>query len=303
MITIGSFKDISNKYDECWLIVRSLKSIPSVEGTEIFHVPVLSPSVELFHEYIQWRDMGLWNADVFKNNYVPKFLQEMNAKDAQQTLRMLLTRGLYKNILLACYCENEALCHRSIVFGLLQGINNTWTDSVATPILQGSDYSFYYDLFKSYNNLDTEEPFYLLVAGSRTFDNYPIMALVTDWALSRQVRKNRKIIIVSGGAHGADTLAERYARERGYQLHVMPADWKTYGKSAGYRRNNDMHEYIKQHEHRGVLCFWDLQSRGTQHNFKLSLEGNTPLIVYDYTNNVTLTNKQIYDYAYRRNNG
>ena len=59
---------------------------------------------------------------------------------------------------------------------------------------------------------------------------------------------NKKITIVEGGAKGADKLAERYARERGYGLVVKPADWSKGGtlkypqsdKSAGPRRNREM---------------------------------------------------------------
>lgn len=49
MLYSGSFKDIDcDKYDEIWLIVRSL-SVPA--GNNIYHVPQLSPSPDLFHRY------------------------------------------------------------------------------------------------------------------------------------------------------------------------------------------------------------------------------------------------------------
>ena len=47
MITIGSFKDMSEEYDEIWIIVRSLKSTPYIPNTQVYHVPVLSPSPDL----------------------------------------------------------------------------------------------------------------------------------------------------------------------------------------------------------------------------------------------------------------
>ena len=117
--------------------------------------------------------------------------------------------------------------------------------------------------------------FYLLIAGSRTFNNYLLLKEKCDLLLSNHINDN--IHIVSGGANGADSLAERYAKENGYNLHILPAKWNTFGKSAGYRRNAEMHEFIAQFEKRGCVCFWDGQSKGTQHNFELCNENNTPL--------------------------
>ena len=117
--------------------------------------------------------------------------------------------------------------------------------------------------------------FYLLVAGSRGFDNYGLLKKRLDHLL--QNHTNDEIHIVSGGARGADSLAEQYARERGYQMHVFPADWNKFGKSAGYRRNEQMHRFIIQFPKRGCVCFWDGESKGTQHNFQLCEKYDTPL--------------------------
>lgn len=115
--------------------------------------------------------------------------------------------------------------------------------------------------------------FYLLIAGSRTFNNYNLLKEKCDYVLQNY----NDIVIVSGGAKGADTLAEQYAKEKNYELIVFPAEWDVYGKSAGYRRNEKMHQYISQFEKRGVICFWDGASRGTRHNFDLCTTYNNPL--------------------------
>lgn len=120
--------------------------------------------------------------------------------------------------------------------------------------------------------------FYCLVAGTRTFDDYDLLKEKCDFLLQNQTGKT--IHIVSGGAKGADSLAERYAAERGYQLHVFPAQWDTFGKSAGYRRNEQMHQFISQFPNRGCVCFWNGKSRGTAHNFSLSKKyGNNLRII------------------------
>jgi hypothetical protein len=76
-----------------------------------------------------------------------------------------------------------------------------------------------------------------------------------------------QIEIISGGARGADRLGERYAKERGITLKIMPADWQTYGKSAGYRRNAQMAEYATH-----AIIFWDKQSLGTKNMIDLAEE-------------------------------
>lgn len=122
-----------------------------------------------------------------------------------------------------------------------------------------------------------DNTFYLLVAGSRGFNNYPFLKVKLDNLLQYQSESGREIHIVSGGARGADTFAEWYAKERGYKMHVFPADWDRFGKSAGYRRNEQMHQFIAQFPKRGCVCFWDGKSKGTRHNFELCKTYDTPL--------------------------
>ena len=124
--------------------------------------------------------------------------------------------------------------------------------------------------------------FYLLIAGSRGYNNYDEMKEKTDYILSHKIAQGYCIHIVSGGARGADSLAKMYAEERKYEYHEFPADWNTYGKSAGYIRNRRMHEFICQFPSREVLCFWDGQSKGTSHNFELCKTYKNPLRIYKY---------------------
>ena len=121
--------------------------------------------------------------------------------------------------------------------------------------------------------------FYCLVVGSRTFNNYDLLQAKLDFLLQNKVKGG--ITIVSGGARGADTLAELYAKKHNYHLKVFPADWNTFGKRAGYIRNEVMHEYISKFKERGVVAFWDYKSKGTAHNFPLAKKYKTPLRIVD----------------------
>jgi len=91
----------------------------------------------------------------------------------------------------------------------------------------------------------------VVISGGRDYTNYPEFVQKTDQVIREMnIPANKKITIVEGGAKGADKLAERYARERGYGLVVKPADWSKggtlkypkYDKSAGPIRNREMAE-------------------------------------------------------------
>lgn len=108
--------------------------------------------------------------------------------------------------------------------------------------------------------------FRVIVAGSREFNNYKLLQDKLDNLLVHKV-KTHKIVIVSGGARGADQLGERYATQQNYCCDEYPADWQQYGKSAGYKRNVQMAENAD-----ALVAFWDGQSRGTQHMISIAKE-------------------------------
>jgi hypothetical protein len=121
--------------------------------------------------------------------------------------------------------------------------------------------------------------FYCLVVGSRTINDYEYIKNSLDYLLQNK----QDITIVSGGAKGVDTSAERYAKEHNYDFVVFQADWDTYGNSAGYIRNNEMHKYISKFSDRGVVAFWDGKSKGTTHNFELAKKYNNPIKIIKKT--------------------
>ena len=99
----------------------------------------------------------------------------------------------------------------------------------------------------------------IIIAGSRSFENYPLLENTLDEFIAG-LEPKKSVEIVSGGARGADRLGEKYARSRGYALKIFPANWDFYGKRAGYLRNVEMAEYADC-----LVAFWDCQRKGTQH--------------------------------------
>ena len=102
----------------------------------------------------------------------------------------------------------------------------------------------------------------VVIAGCRDYNNYDEAKEYIDFCLSN-IRKENNIVIVSGGARGADAIGERYAKENGFKVEKYPADWDRYGRRAGPRRNKRMAEVGDY-----VICFWDGKSSGTKSMIK-----------------------------------
>ncbi len=96
----------------------------------------------------------------------------------------------------------------------------------------------------------------VVIAGCRDYDNYEEAKEFISVCLEEI---EGEIIILSGGAKGADALGERYASENRLVLERYPAEWKKYGRGAGPKRNQKMAQQSDM-----VICFWDGKSRGTK---------------------------------------
>jgi hypothetical protein len=97
----------------------------------------------------------------------------------------------------------------------------------------------------------------LIIAGSREFNDYQ---LLIDTLKEHNLNVNTVTKVVSGCAHGADKLGERWAVSQCIPIARFPADWDSYGKRAGYVRNGEMAEYAD-----ACIVFWNGSSKGTKH--------------------------------------
>lgn len=128
----------------------------------------------------------------------------------------------------------------------------------------------------------------IIIAGGRDFNDYEALCLNCDLAIKSFNYTN--IEIVSGKAPGADTLGERYAREKGYPVKPFPADWTDfsepclirtrkdgtkYNALAGTKRNKQMAEYAD-----ALICFWDGKSKGTKDMIALAKKNNLQMTIY-----------------------
>lgn len=112
----------------------------------------------------------------------------------------------------------------------------------------------------------------VIIAGGRDFDDYDLMAAKMDQVLE----KFPDMIVISGGAVGADTLGEVWAGTRAVALMRFLPDWERYGKSAGYKRNEQM-----AREADLLVAFWDGESRGTKHMIEIARRRGLKVWVID----------------------
>lgn len=123
----------------------------------------------------------------------------------------------------------------------------------------------------------------LIVAGTRTFDDYALMREKLDRIILglREDYPGTPVVIISGNAKGADQLGIRYAMERNLSFRRFPAQWRQYGKAAGPMRNAQMLAHAKE----GIpalVAFWDGKSRGTDNMIQTARRGRVFVRVIPY---------------------
>ena len=121
------------------------------------------------------------------------------------------------------------------------------------------------------------KPFFVIIAGTRGFSNYELLSDVCNHYLSAKISDGIEVCIVSGTARGADQLGEDYACNNNLARIRYPADWDKYGKSAGYRRNEEMAENAD-----ALIAFWDGRSKGTLHMMRLAKKRGLRVVVIRY---------------------
>jgi len=117
------------------------------------------------------------------------------------------------------------------------------------------------------------EDFLILITGSRDFTDSAFINKKLDNALTVCKSGRLNLIIVHGGAKGADSIAGNWAKANGIETRVYPADWKTYGKRAGPLRNQQMLDeekinYGYAFPLDGSIGTYDMINRLVKHNIK-----------------------------------
>lgn len=118
----------------------------------------------------------------------------------------------------------------------------------------------------------------VIIAGSRDITDYNVLLNAASKAYDEEGIEITEI--VSGGASGVDTLAERFAQEMDIPITVMKALWYKNGKynnSAGILRNIDM----ANSETEALIALWDGKSAGTKHMIDIAKKKGLKVVVYN----------------------
>lgn len=112
----------------------------------------------------------------------------------------------------------------------------------------------------------------VLVCGGRNYDDWPRLKEKLD-----ELHEKYKFTeVIHGAAEGADSLAGVWSRWYGVKETPFPADWKQYGKRAGYVRNNQMLEEGKPDM---VVAFRG--GKGTEMMVDLAEKAGVPTLLVD----------------------
>lgn len=125
----------------------------------------------------------------------------------------------------------------------------------------------------------------LAIVGSRIFTDYDFLKDKLEPI------KNKVTTVVSGGAKGADTLAEKWADEHNIPKEIYYPDWNRQGKKAGFLRNKTIVEKSD-----AVVAFQIDNSKGTQHTIDLAKKKGKKVKVYE----VELLQSRAESYATQR---
>ena len=184
----------------------------------------LAPKYSFFAEWKKTRD---------NEYYIERFSAEvLDTLSANDVLAELSKMSNGSDVALACYETPSDFCHRNLVAEWLSkqlGINVVEFDKGTTK----------------------ETPFRVIVGGDLDFTDYEMLSAHIDKLLTF-ISMKKSIQIVCGGARGADSLGERYALERGYNVTYFSGDWDNYGESAGEDAD-------------ALVVFWDGDSVSTRH--------------------------------------
>ena len=110
----------------------------------------------------------------------------------------------------------------------------------------------------------------LAIVGNRKFDESKYTYLDFCKELEFLLRNRKNAIdtydtIVTGNVDGIDAYARQFANEFDFNLEVIKADWKIYGRGAGIKSADAIINSSDK-----VLAFWDHSSKGTAHSIKVA---------------------------------
>jgi len=115
----------------------------------------------------------------------------------------------------------------------------------------------------------------ILVCGDRYWSNRAYLEGILD-GLHKEYGP---YTIIEGEARGADRMAGDFGMKRGLPVEPYPAEWNTYGRSAGPIRNAKM---LKEGKPDLVVAFHNHlgQSKGTRHMLEIAHKAGVSVMLF-----------------------
>ena len=124
----------------------------------------------------------------------------------------------------------------------------------------------------------------IAVVGGRDFNDYNALCLA--------LVEFKPTLLISGGANGADSLAEKFSRDFGTPIKVHYANWHDYTPPCKMGCNKYGHKYNKLagmnrntkiiNDCDMVLAFWDGKSTGTKDSIDKATAKGKKVVVIPY---------------------
>lgn len=122
--------------------------------------------------------------------------------------------------------------------------------------------------------MSEDNEFRVMIAESHSFKNFEFLCEKCDLLLAK---KSRVTIICGESPQGTSYMGEQYAKRRGFKLESFPAKYGEFGKSAPYRRADEMIDKAD-----GAILFWDRVSEMGKYIIEESKKKNLNIRVYEF---------------------
>lgn len=113
------------------------------------------------------------------------------------------------------------------------------------------------------------------IVGGRDFKDYKFLKnYLQQFIVENEVNLSS---VISGGAVGTDTLAEKFAAEMEVEIIIFKPDFAKYGRAATLVRNTQIIECSDT-----IFAFWDGKSKGTLDSIKKAKIHGKKLLISNY---------------------
>ena len=141
----------------------------------------------------------------------------------------------------------------------------------------------------------TQNEMYILPSksGIEFLNNKDLLYHIISKLLEPIFEKYDTVNIYTPDQTGCDRYVIDWATQRDLDVYIYRADWDEDGKSAMYKRNEEMCKALWSKEHRGMILLWDGENKLTLDFIVKSHEYAIPVRVFDYKQKRMLTNEEL----------